>query len=142
MAAVEEPRWLALLNGAGKTTLLRAISGLLPRSGRVRFAGKGSVQRLSLRHGPSRARARDIIGRLGRVSPAMSRHCVRSRRLPEIQGRHPHGRGWSRGLGRWLHSIAGFAVQVLAATRALLCQPLGSCSRGLHHSRSQPRSAP
>ncbi|MFZ0852853.1 MAG: ATP-binding cassette domain-containing protein, partial [Hyphomicrobiaceae bacterium] len=42
---MEEPRWLALLNGAGKTTLLRAISGLLPRSGRVRFAGKGSVQR-------------------------------------------------------------------------------------------------
>jgi branched-chain amino acid transport system ATP-binding protein len=27
-------------NGAGKTTLLRAISGLLPRSGRVRFAGQ------------------------------------------------------------------------------------------------------
>ena len=27
-------------NGAGKTTLLRAISGLLPRSGRVRFAGR------------------------------------------------------------------------------------------------------
>ncbi|HKU97328.1 MAG TPA: ABC transporter ATP-binding protein [Vineibacter sp.] len=27
-------------NGAGKTTLLRAISGLLPRTGRVRFAGR------------------------------------------------------------------------------------------------------
>lgn len=27
-------------NGAGKTTLLRAISGLLPRTGRIRFAGK------------------------------------------------------------------------------------------------------
>jgi branched-chain amino acid transport system ATP-binding protein len=27
-------------NGAGKTTLLRAISGLLPRAGHVRFAGK------------------------------------------------------------------------------------------------------
>jgi branched-chain amino acid transport system ATP-binding protein len=27
-------------NGAGKTTLLRAISGLLPRSGDIRFAGK------------------------------------------------------------------------------------------------------
>jgi branched-chain amino acid transport system ATP-binding protein len=27
-------------NGAGKTTLLRAISGLLPRSGRISFAGK------------------------------------------------------------------------------------------------------
>ena len=27
-------------NGAGKTTLLRAISGLLPRTGRVHFAGK------------------------------------------------------------------------------------------------------
>jgi branched-chain amino acid transport system ATP-binding protein len=26
-------------NGAGKSTLLRAISGLLPRSGRIRFAG-------------------------------------------------------------------------------------------------------
>jgi branched-chain amino acid transport system ATP-binding protein len=26
-------------NGAGKTTLLRAVSGLLPRTGRVRFAG-------------------------------------------------------------------------------------------------------
>src|SRR5438477_7083263 len=28
-------------NGAGKTTLLRAIPGLLPWSGRIRFAGKG-----------------------------------------------------------------------------------------------------
>ena len=27
-------------NGAGKTTLLRAISGLLPSSGSVRFAGR------------------------------------------------------------------------------------------------------
>ena len=27
-------------NGAGKTTLLRAISGLLPRSGQVKFAGR------------------------------------------------------------------------------------------------------
>jgi branched-chain amino acid transport system ATP-binding protein len=27
-------------NGAGKTTLLRALSGLLPRTGRVRFAGR------------------------------------------------------------------------------------------------------
>jgi len=27
-------------NGAGKTTLLRALSGLLPRSGQVRFAGR------------------------------------------------------------------------------------------------------
>ena len=27
-------------NGAGKTTLLRAMSGLLPRTGQVRFAGK------------------------------------------------------------------------------------------------------
>jgi branched-chain amino acid transport system ATP-binding protein len=27
-------------NGAGKTTLLRAVSGLLPRSGRVSFAGR------------------------------------------------------------------------------------------------------
>ena len=27
-------------NGAGKTTLLRAVSGLLPRSGSVRFAGR------------------------------------------------------------------------------------------------------
>ncbi len=30
-------------NGAGKTTLLRALSGLLPRSGQVRFAGQDIV---------------------------------------------------------------------------------------------------
>ena len=30
-------------NGAGKTTLLRAVSGLLPWSGRVRFAGRDLV---------------------------------------------------------------------------------------------------
>ena len=30
-------------NGAGKTTLLRAISGLLPWSGQIRFAGKSLV---------------------------------------------------------------------------------------------------
>jgi len=30
-------------NGAGKTTLLRAVSGLLPRSGRVRFANRDLV---------------------------------------------------------------------------------------------------
>jgi branched-chain amino acid transport system ATP-binding protein len=30
-------------NGAGKTTLLRAISGLLPRTGRVQFAGRSMV---------------------------------------------------------------------------------------------------
>jgi branched-chain amino acid transport system ATP-binding protein len=30
-------------NGAGKTTLLRAVSGLLPWSGRVRFAGRDFV---------------------------------------------------------------------------------------------------
>src|SRR4249920_2417052 len=39
---VGEGEAVALLgpNGAGKTTLLRAISGLLPRSGGIRFAGK------------------------------------------------------------------------------------------------------
>lgn len=31
-------------NGAGKTTLLRAVSGLLPRSGRVRFAGRDMAE--------------------------------------------------------------------------------------------------
>jgi branched-chain amino acid transport system ATP-binding protein len=40
--SVGEGEMVALLgpNGAGKTTLLRAISGLLPRSGRVQFAGQ------------------------------------------------------------------------------------------------------
>jgi branched-chain amino acid transport system ATP-binding protein len=39
---VGEGEVVALLgpNGAGKTTLLRAVSGLLPRSGQVRFAGR------------------------------------------------------------------------------------------------------
>ena len=40
--SVGEGEMVGLLgpNGAGKTTLLRAISGLLPRTGRVQFAGK------------------------------------------------------------------------------------------------------
>jgi branched-chain amino acid transport system ATP-binding protein len=41
-------------NGAGKTTLLRAISGLLPWSGRIRFAGKdlkGATPRDTVRAG-------------------------------------------------------------------------------------------
>ena len=29
-------------NGAGKSTLLKAISGLLPRTGQIRFAGQRS----------------------------------------------------------------------------------------------------
>ena len=39
---VGEGEVVALLgpNGAGKSTLLKAVSGLLPRSGRMRFAGK------------------------------------------------------------------------------------------------------
>jgi branched-chain amino acid transport system ATP-binding protein len=40
-------------NGAGKTTLLRAVSGLLPRSGSVRFAGRdlGSSARETVQAG-------------------------------------------------------------------------------------------
>ena len=41
-------------NGAGKTTLLRAMSGLLPRAGQVRFAGKdmaGASPRETVRAG-------------------------------------------------------------------------------------------
>ncbi|MBV9858526.1 MAG: ABC transporter ATP-binding protein [Alphaproteobacteria bacterium] len=41
-------------NGAGKTTLLRAISGLLPWSGRIRFAGRdlaGATPRDTVRAG-------------------------------------------------------------------------------------------
>jgi branched-chain amino acid transport system ATP-binding protein len=41
-------------NGAGKTTLLRAVSGLLPWSGRVRFAGRnlaGSSPRETVKQG-------------------------------------------------------------------------------------------
>src|SRR5215217_3149681 len=40
-------------NGAGKTTTLKAISGLLPRSGRVTFEGEDIT----------RASARDILAR-------------------------------------------------------------------------------
>ncbi len=47
--AVEEGEWLGLLgpNGAGKSTLLRAIAGLLPHQGVIRFgaADSGSLRR-------------------------------------------------------------------------------------------------
>ena len=44
-------------NGAGKTTLLRAVSGLLPWSGRVRFGGRdlaGASPRDTVKAGLSR----------------------------------------------------------------------------------------
>ena len=50
-------------NGAGKTTLLRAISGLLPWSGRVHFAGRdlaGAGPRDRHQQG---AEPRDLLGR-------------------------------------------------------------------------------
>ena len=45
-------------NGAGKTTLLRAVSGLLPWSGSVHFAGRDLARRRPARGRRARARAR------------------------------------------------------------------------------------
>jgi branched-chain amino acid transport system ATP-binding protein len=45
-------------NGAGKTTLLRAVSGLLPWSGQIRFGGK-DMTGSNARHRPRRPGARD-----------------------------------------------------------------------------------
>jgi branched-chain amino acid transport system ATP-binding protein len=54
--AVGKAEIVALLgpNGAGKTTLLKAVSGLLPRTGAIRFAGKdmsGTGPREAVREG-------------------------------------------------------------------------------------------
>ena len=127
---VDEGEIAAVLggNGAGKTTTLRAISGLVTRSGQVRFAGEAIVRaspertaRLGIAHVPE---GRGIFGELS----------VRDNlRL----GAYVHRGGLDDGLARvhgyfgWLDerrdqqagTLSGGEQQMLALARALMARP-------------------
>jgi branched-chain amino acid transport system ATP-binding protein len=129
---VDEGQVVALLgaNGAGKTTTLRAISGLVRRSGDVRFAGRPlgrrapeAVARLGIAHVPE---GRGILGELTvRDNLRMGAYVVRDRRafkgdyarvlehFPWLDERRDQQAG----------TLSGGEQQMLALARALLARP-------------------
>ena len=129
---VEEGQVVALLgaNGAGKTTTLRAISGLVRRSGAVRFGGRTigklapeAVARLGIAHVPE---GRGILGELSvRDNLRMGAYVVRDRRafksdyarvlehFPWLDERRDQQAG----------TLSGGEQQMLALARALLSRP-------------------
>jgi branched-chain amino acid transport system ATP-binding protein len=129
--AVEDGQVVAVLgaNGAGKTTTLRAVSGLVRRSGEIRFDGR------------SLARARpEAIARMG------VRHVPEGRGIFDDlsvwenlrMGAHGRGRGWVKreserviGYFPWMRerrdqqagTLSGGEQQMLALARALVSRP-------------------
>jgi branched-chain amino acid transport system ATP-binding protein len=129
---VDEGQVVAILgaNGAGKTTTLRAISGLVRRTGGVRFAGRTigklqpeAVARLGIAHVPE---GRGILGELSvRDNLRMGAYVVRDRRafkadyarvlehFPWLDERRDQQAG----------TLSGGEQQMLALARALLSRP-------------------
>jgi branched-chain amino acid transport system ATP-binding protein len=130
--AVEEGQVVALLgaNGAGKTTTLRAVSGLVRRSGELRFGGRSiakcgpeTVARRGIAHVPE---GRGILGELTvRENLRMGSYVVRDRRAfrtdyARILEHFPwleHREGQQAG------TLSGGEQQMLALARALLARP-------------------
>ena len=82
-------------NGAGKTTLLRAVSGLLPWSGSVQFAGQRPHRRRSARNREGRARACDR-GASGVHATDRARQPAAGRLRPAARRARGAGRGGAR----------------------------------------------
>jgi branched-chain amino acid transport system ATP-binding protein len=130
--AVEEGQVVALLgaNGAGKTTTLRAISGLVRRSGDIRFAGRSlarcspeAVSRRGIAHVPE---GRGVLGELSvKDNLRMGGYVVRDRgafktdyarvleHFPWLDERRDQQAG----------TLSGGEQQMLVLARALLARP-------------------
>ena len=131
---VEDGEMVSLLgaNGAGKTTTLRTISGLLtPRGGQIRFGDREvaglsaqKVVRLGISHLPE---GRELFPeltvlenlRLGHWSRRRER-AKREERTEEMLDLFPRLRERS---DQAAGTMSGGEQQMLAAARALMCQP-------------------
>ena len=129
--AVEEGQTVVILgaNGAGKTTTLRAVSGMIPRRGSVRFAGADitrssadSIVRRRIAHMPQgrgtfvsetvdeNLRLGAYVRRDGDVSADIARMYEL---FPRLQERRRQAAG----------SLSGGEQQMLAIARALMLRP-------------------
>ena len=129
---VEEGEIVALLgsNGAGKTTTLRAISGLIPHSGSIAFAGRDlrrrspdEIVRFGLGHAPE---GRRIFARMSvRENLALGAYTVRSKsevdeRLAFVLATFPV---LEERLSQSGGTLSGGEQQMLAIGRALMSSP-------------------
>lgn len=130
--SVERGEIVALVgsNGAGKSSTLKALIGLAPASGRIRFdgrdiAGQGSAARVAggLSLSPE---GRRLFGRMSvRDNLLAGAHAVRSRagvrsRLDEIYALFPRVRERHDQLAG---SLSGGEQQMVAIGRAMMAQP-------------------
>ncbi len=129
---VEQGEIVALLgsNGAGKTTTLRAISGLVPYSGSIRFDGRelrkcspDEIVRLGLGHAPE---GRRVFARMTvRENLALGAYTVRSKgeiaeRLAFVVNTFPR---LEERLSQSAGTLSGGEQQMLAIGRALMSSP-------------------
>lgn len=127
---VQEGETVALIgaNGAGKTTVLRALSGLLPlRKGRVSFSGSDISSlpahtrvKLGLSHVPER---RGIFANLSVYENLVVGGYLRELRPSDFEEVYSLFPILKKRAKQSAGTLSGGEQQMLAISRALLCQP-------------------
>lgn len=117
-------------NGAGKTTTLRALSGMIPRQGRLQYAGRDisamradAIARLGIGHVPQgRGTFRDLSVRENLALGAVLRRDHAAVRRDEAQMLEVFPRLQER-LSQQAGHLSGGEQQMLAVARALMADP-------------------